>query len=85
MYTEDNEIEVTTLWRWEDYEYKTFHFERCRRYALDDPVHKIAIRDYLQEQLNILRSQMDQANYLKLRATLTDETLDNMSEYVLIH
>lgn len=35
-----------------EFESKTHHYERCRQIAMEDPVHKISLKDYLQSQVS---------------------------------
>lgn len=51
--TEDESIESNGMYDLEDYEYKTPHYDRCKKVCLQDPVHKVVLKDYLQSQVNL--------------------------------
>lgn len=42
----------------EDYEYKTAHYDRLKAVCLNDPVHVLVLKDYLQSQVKSLLLQL---------------------------
>lgn len=48
---DDSSIETNGMYELEDYEYKTPHFDRCRRIFSKDPAHNIRLNDYTQNQV----------------------------------
>ncbi len=49
--TEDDSIESSGMNDLEEYEYKTPHYDRCKKVCLQDPVHSVVLKDYLQSQV----------------------------------
>lgn len=48
------------MWNMENFEYKTYHYERCRQLCLTDPVHTIVLKKYVESQVH--------ENWINLRA-----------------
>lgn len=42
------------MWNLEDFEYKTYHYERYRQLCLTDPVHTIVLKNYVESQVRFL-------------------------------
>lgn len=51
--TDDVPLETNGMWNMEDFEYKTYHYERYRQLCLTDPVHTIVLKDYVESQVRL--------------------------------
>lgn len=67
LYTDDVQIESNGMWTMEEFEYKTFHYERCRQLCLNDPVHTVELKKYVQSQVSIIISVLVILTVLILR------------------
>lgn len=52
--TDDTQLEANGMWNMENFEYKTYHYERCRQLCLTDPVHTIILKKYVESQVHKL-------------------------------
>ncbi|GBO99722.1 Importin-11 [Eumeta japonica] len=66
----------------DDFDYKTYHYDRCRQLALKDPVHKIALPQYIEWQLNNLRTQLGDEAYQHLMRSVYPAVLERFSQFV---
>uniref|UniRef100_A0A1B0GAA7 Importin N-terminal domain-containing protein n=1 Tax=Glossina morsitans morsitans TaxID=37546 RepID=A0A1B0GAA7_GLOMM len=65
-----------------DFDYKTYHYARYRQLSLKDPVHKISLPQYMEWQLNTLRSQLGEEAYQKLMRSVYSAVLERLSKFV---
>ncbi|XP_066152603.1 importin-11 [Euwallacea fornicatus] len=65
----------------EGHYYETDHDCRKKQLILNDPVHNIVLKDYLQSQLSILRNQLG-PSYQELINSLDVDVLSQLKEYV---
>ncbi|GAB0099223.1 importin-11 [Sergentomyia squamirostris] len=72
--------EIWPLATYTEFEYRTHHYERCRQMAIEDPVHKIVLRDYLQSQLFTLKTQNGEERYKNLILTIDPSVLTNLKD-----
>jgi hypothetical protein len=61
----------------ESYEYKTPHYERYKAMCLQDPVHTIVLKEYLQSQLTALKAAIGDERYFALIHTI-DPTIHKL-------
>lgn len=82
MLTESIDITSSGMWNMEDFEYKTHHYMRCREMCFRDPVHTIILKDYLQSQLIMLKTQQGDERYQSLMISVDKAILTNLAEFV---
>ena len=63
-------------------DYETEHDSRKRQIAMQDPVHTIVLKDYVQSQVNTMARQLGETNYKEIINNVDIETRDNLMEYV---
>ncbi|XP_055679188.1 importin-11 [Lutzomyia longipalpis] len=80
----DNNSEMWPLSTYVEFEYKTHHYERCRQLAMEDPVHKIVLKDFLQSQLFTLRTQIGDERYRNLMMSIDPSVLSNLADFINI-
>ncbi|XP_059610198.1 importin-11 [Phlebotomus argentipes] len=80
----DNNSDIWPLANYVEFEYKTHHYERCRLLAIEDPVHKIVLRDYLQSQLFTLKNQIGTERYQNLMMSIDPSVLSNLADFINI-
>ena len=66
----------------DDIDYETEHDSRKRHIAMQDPVHSIVLKDYVQTQMNTMALQLGENNYQEIIGNVDVETRDNLREYV---
>ena len=66
----------------DDIDYETEHDSRKRQIAMQDPVHTIVLKDYVQSQVNSMALQLGESNYKEIINNVDVETRDNLMEYV---
>ena len=66
----------------DDIDYETEHDSRKRHIAMQDPVHTIVLKDYVQTQVNAMALQLGETNYQEIIGNVDVETRDNLREYV---
>ena len=49
---------------------------------MQDPVHTIVLKDYVQSQVNAMAMQLGESNYKEIINNVDVETRDNLMEYV---
>ena len=68
----------------DDIDYETEHDSRKRHVAMQDPVHTIVLKDYVQSQVNGMAMQLGENNYKEIINNVDVETRDNLMEYVTL-
>ena len=68
----------------DDIDYETEHDSRKRHVAMQDPVHTIVLKDYVQSQVNGMAMQLGENNYKEIISNVDVETRDNLLEYVTL-
>jgi len=68
----------------DDIDYETEHDSRKRQIAMQDPVHTIVLKDYVQSQVNGMALQLGENNYKEIINNVDVETRDNLLEYVTL-
>ena len=68
----------------DDIDYETEHDSRKRHVAMQDPVHTIVLKDYVQSQVNGMAMQLGENNYKEIINNVDVETRDNLLEYVTL-
>jgi len=68
----------------DDIDYETEHDSRKRQIAMQDPVHTIVLKEYVQDQVNRMAQQLGETNYKELIMNVDVETRDNLMEYVAL-
>ena len=68
----------------DDIDYETEHDSRKRQIAMQDPVHTIVLKDYVQSQVNGMAMQLGENNYKEIINNVDVETRDNLLEYVTL-
>ncbi|XP_055389271.1 importin-11 [Condylostylus longicornis] len=69
----------------EEFDYNTYHSERCRKICLKDPVYRIILKDYIQNQLGTLKTNLGEQRYQTLMLTVDPCILANLTEYLNIY
>ncbi|XP_058062595.1 importin-11 [Anopheles bellator] len=88
--TDDNEDEVSiTMFGYVFFESdtvqeETAHFARCRTICMRDPTHMIVLKDYLQNQLVVMKNVVGGERYETLMSTVDPQVLKEMSEFVML-
>lgn len=82
VFIDEHDLDTSSYCTLDDFDYKTYHYDRCRQLSLKDPVHKIVLTDCIEWQLNALRSQLGDSSYQQLMQSVYPGVLENMSEYV---
>uniref|UniRef100_A0AAG5CPB2 Importin N-terminal domain-containing protein n=1 Tax=Anopheles atroparvus TaxID=41427 RepID=A0AAG5CPB2_ANOAO len=60
------------------------HFGRCRTICMRDPTHVVVLKDYLQNQLIVLRNTIGDQRYQSLMAQVDPQTIDELSAFVVL-
>uniref|UniRef100_A0A182XWD3 Importin N-terminal domain-containing protein n=2 Tax=Anopheles stephensi TaxID=30069 RepID=A0A182XWD3_ANOST len=63
---------------------ETPHFSRCRAFCLHDPTHVIVLKDYLQNQLVVLKNTIGGERYQTLMSSVDLQTLKELSVFVAL-
>ncbi|XP_040161172.1 importin-11 [Anopheles arabiensis] len=63
---------------------ETPHFSRCRAFCLRDPTHVIVLKDYLQNQLVVLKTTIGAEQYQSLMTSVDLQTLKELSSFVAL-
>ena len=66
----------------DDIDYETEHDSRKRQIAMQDPVHTIVLKDYVQGQVHGMAQQLGESNYKEIINNVDVETRDNLLEYM---
>jgi len=67
----------------DDIDYETEHDSRKRHIAMQDPVHTVVLKDYVQSQVSLMSQQLGE-NYKEIIMNVDVETRDNLLEYVTL-
>eukprot|EP00088_Acartia_fossae_P019523 TRINITY_DN2140_c0_g1_i15.p1 TRINITY_DN2140_c0_g1~~TRINITY_DN2140_c0_g1_i15.p1 ORF type:complete len:975 (-),score=198.52 TRINITY_DN2140_c0_g1_i15:611-3535(-) len=67
----------------DDIDYETEHDSRKRHVAMQDPVHTVVLKDYVQNQITVMSQQLGD-NYKQIIMNVDVETRDNLQEYVTL-
>lgn len=51
--TDETTLETNGLWKMEDFEYNTLQYGRCVELCLNDPVHTIVLKSYVESQVKL--------------------------------
>ncbi|CAG9854440.1 unnamed protein product [Phyllotreta striolata] len=62
--------------------YETDHNQRKKQLVLSDPVHTIALKDYLQSQMFALKNQVGLQQYEYLLQSVDEDTLSQLKDYI---
>jgi len=68
----------------DDIDYETEHDSRKRQIAMQDPVHTIVLKDYVQSQITRMAQQLGETNYKEIIMNVDVETRENLQEYVTL-
>jgi len=68
----------------DDIDYETEHDSRKRQIAMQDPVHTIVLKDYVQNQITVMAQQLGETNYNEIIMNVDIETRENLKEYVAL-
>jgi len=68
----------------DDIDYETEHDSRKRQIAMQDPVHTIVLRDYVQAQVTRMAQQLGETAYKEIIMNVDVETRDGLLEYVAL-
>merc|ERR1719410_2922877 len=68
----------------DDIDYETEHDSRKRQIAMQDPVHTIVLKEYVQAQVTRMAQQLGETNYKEIIMNVDVETRDNLLEYVAL-
>lgn len=66
----------------DDIDYETEHDSRKRQVAMQDPVHTVVLKEYVQAQVTVMAQQLGENNYKEIIMNVDVETRDNLLEYV---
>ncbi|XP_071449865.1 importin-11 [Hetaerina americana] len=69
---------------YEEVEQHTEHDLRRKRLTTQDPVHTVVLRDYFQQQVMQLKSQLGSVQYEDLLQTVDVETMAQTKEYIVL-
>lgn len=56
----------------------------CILYSVQDPVHTIVLKEFVQSQVNRMAQQLGEVNYKEIISNVDVETRDNLLEYVAL-
>ncbi|XP_013780751.1 importin-11-like [Limulus polyphemus] len=66
----------------QDHDEETEHDKRKRELSIHDPVHTVALREYLCTQMNAIQQSLGQSTFEQLMSTVDAETLQQLKEYI---
>ncbi|CAH1959457.1 unnamed protein product [Acanthoscelides obtectus] len=64
--------------------YETDHDQRKKALIISDPIHTIALKDYLHSQLNELKRQVGEQQYQQLWQLVDADTISQLKDYVTL-
>lgn len=76
VFVDEYDLDTSSYCTMDDFDYKTYHYDRCRQLSLKDPVHKIALPQYIEWQLNNLRTQLGDEAYQQLMRSVYPGVLE---------
>lgn len=82
VFEDEYDLDTSSYCTMDDFDYKTYHYDRCRQLSLKDPVHKIHLAQYIEWQLNNLRSQMGDEAYQTLMRSVYPGVLERLSMFL---
>ncbi|XP_005191472.2 importin-11 [Musca domestica] len=82
VFADEYDLDTSSYCTMDDFDYKTYHYDRCRQLSLKDPVHKIALPQYIEWQLGNLRTQLGDEGYQQLMRTVYPAVLERFSQFV---
>merc|ERR1719244_1082718 len=68
----------------DDIDYETEHDSRKRQIAMQDPVHTIMLKEYVQSQITVMAQQLGDTNYKEIIMNVDVETRENLQEYIAL-
>ncbi|XP_023328884.1 importin-11 [Eurytemora carolleeae] len=68
----------------DDIDYETEHDSRKRHVAMQDPVHTVVLKDYVQSQVQQMAQQLGETNYKEIIMNVDVETRDNLLEFLTL-
>uniref|UniRef100_W8C050 Importin-11 n=2 Tax=Ceratitis capitata TaxID=7213 RepID=W8C050_CERCA len=85
VFLDEHDLDTSSYCIMDDFDYKTYHYDRCRQLSLKDPVHKIVLAEYLEWQLNALRTQMGEEAYQQLMQSVYPGVLEKIGQFVKLN
>ncbi|XP_017466077.1 PREDICTED: importin-11 [Rhagoletis zephyria] len=85
VFLDEHDLDTSSYCIMDDFDYKTYHYDRCRQLSLKDPVHKIVLTEYLEWQLNTLRTQMGEDAYQQLMQCVDPGVLEKVGKFVKLN
>ncbi|XP_013113259.2 importin-11 [Stomoxys calcitrans] len=82
VFADEYDLDTSSYCTMDDFDYKTYHYDRCRQLSLKDPVHKIALPQYIEWQLGNLRTQLGDDAYQQLMRSLYPAVLERFAQFV---
>lgn len=68
----------------DDIDYETEHDSRKRQVAMQDPVHTVVLKDYVQSQVKQMAGQLGENNYQEIIMNVDVETRENLAEFGIL-
>lgn len=84
VFVDEYDLDTSSYCTMDDFDYKTYHYDRCRQLSLKDPVHKIALPQYIEWQLNNLRTQLGDEAYQQLMRSVYPAVLERFVQFTNI-
>lgn len=85
VFQDEHDLDTSSYCTMDDFDYKTYHYDRCRQLSLKDPVHKVILTDYLTWQLNSLRTQMGEPAFQNLMKTVDPGVLEKLNMFMQLN
>ncbi|XP_050322482.1 importin-11 [Bactrocera neohumeralis] len=85
VFLDEHDLDTSNYCIMDDFDYKTYHYDRCRQLSLKDPVHKIVLTEYLEWQLNTLRMQMGEEAYKQLMQSVYSGVLEKIGKFIKLN
>lgn len=82
VFLDEYDLDTSSYCTMDDFDYKTYHYDRCRQLSLKDPVHKIALPQYIEWQLNNLHTQIGNEAYEQLMRSVYPAVLEKFAQFV---
>lgn len=82
VFVDEYDLDTSSYCTMDDFDYKTYHYDRCRQLSLKDPVHKIALPQYIEWQLTNLHSQLGDEAYQQLMRSVYPAVLERFGQFV---
>ncbi|XP_023294362.2 importin-11 [Lucilia cuprina] len=81
VFVDEYDLDTSSYCTMDDFDYKTYHYDRCRQLSLKDPVHKISLPQYIEWQLNNLRTQLGDEAYQQLMRSVYPGVLEKFGQF----